>query len=130
MLNMRVKLKAKCLECECDRPQYVREYCIMHYTRLRRAGAFTESNAKGWISSNGYRNAIVGYSGSRAVYAPEHRVVAEKALGKPLPPEAVVHHINGDTLDNRPENLVICPNQAYHLLIHKLMREKGIKWSK
>lgn len=49
----------------------------------------------------------------------EHIVVAERALGKRLPKDAVVHHVNGNKLDNRPENLVICESQAYHRLLHE-----------
>jgi hypothetical protein len=50
---------------------------------------------------------------------PLHVLIAEKALKKELPVGAVVHHANGDFTDNSNENLVICPSQSYHLLIHQ-----------
>jgi hypothetical protein len=51
----------------------------------------------------------------------EHVLVAELALGKPLPPGAQVHHWDRDRSNNAPSNLVICPDQAYHRLIHRRM---------
>lgn len=51
----------------------------------------------------------------------EHLRIAEAVLGKPLPHGAVVHHANGDKSDNRKKNLVICPDQRYHLLLHTRM---------
>lgn len=52
----------------------------------------------------------------------EHRVIAEEVLGRPLPPGAVVHHIDGDRLNNAPDNLLICSDNAHHQLVHRRQR--------
>lgn len=49
-------------------------------------------------------------------YIKEHIFLAEKALGKVMPPKVVVYH-------HSTSQLVICQNQAYHLFLHKRMRE-------
>jgi len=46
---------------------------------------------------------------------------SEKALGKPIPPKARVHHFDGDT-SNDHENLVICESQTYHSFLHQRKR--------
>lgn len=47
------------------------------------------------------------------------RRIAEEVLGKPLPPGADVHHIDGDQLNNNHTNLVICESRSYHMLLHQ-----------
>ncbi|WP_419663264.1 uncharacterized protein Dvar_36510 [Desulfosarcina variabilis str. Montpellier] len=59
---------------------------------------------------------------SNGVYVFEHIIIAEKVLGKPLPDGAVVHHVDGDRKNNSPNNLVICQDQGYHLLLHQRQR--------
>ena len=43
-----------------------------------------------------------------------HRLVAEKALGHILPPNATIHHVRG----GREGPIVICQDNAYHMLLH------------
>ena len=68
------------------------------------------------------------------VYCPEHihatnlgyvrrsHLVVEKALGKILSRKIIVHHINSIRNDDRPKNLVVCENHAYHNLLHQRQR--------
>lgn len=85
-----------------------------HWAKANRA-TLAEMRFKGAPSPHGDGYVTVG---GRL----EHIVVAERALGHQLPAGAVVHHVNEDRSDNRPCNLVICPDKAYHALLHQRMR--------
>lgn len=56
-------------------------------------------------------------------YVYEHRVVAENKLGRFLNSDEVVHHVNFDRLDNRPENLLVLTH-AQHASLHGLLSRK------
>lgn len=76
------------------------------------------SNKGRWIhKTTGYVLIWVPQKG--LVY--EHRELAEKALGKPLPNGAVVHHMRGPADNHAPFDLIVCPNQEYHQLLHQRM---------
>lgn len=103
----------------CGRKAWARGYCASHYQRARASGALEAAprirNIKGAgaINGQGYRYLTID-----GVRVREHIVVAEAALGRKLPPGAQVHHVNMDRSDNRGANLVVCPSQAYHQILH------------
>lgn len=54
----------------------------------------------------------------------EHILVAENKLGRYLKPEEVVHHLNENKGDNRPENLLIFATLADHTRYHMMKDAK------
>lgn len=50
-------------------------------------------------------------------HAYEYRLVAAQKIGRPLKDDEIVHHINEDFTDNRPENLQVM-TRAEHNRLH------------
>lgn len=48
-----------------------------------------------------------------------HILIAERALGKPLPLGSEVHHVDESKQNNANANLVICQDRHYHVLLHR-----------
>jgi len=81
-----------------------------------------------YMNKNGYVQVRVDHEHPRSVaggYVPEHILVAEKALGKPLPARAVVHHFNENPGDNSNTNLIICEDECYHRTLHRRQRAQA-----
>ncbi len=115
-------MKTTCSIAGCSDPTKAHELCGKHYMRVRRRGSAEDrkralKGVRTIRAGAGYVE-VVG-NGQRKL---EHIVVAERAMGKPMPAGAIVHHVNENRSDNRPANLVVCPSIAYHKFIHMRMR--------
>lgn len=58
------------------------------------------------------------YKGKRYIknrYIYEHRFIMEKKIGRLLNKNEIVHHINGNKLDNRIENLKVMDKHTHYL---------------
>ena len=106
-------------ECGCGRPTAIAKQTIRKYGRVKGGpNRFLMGHyAKTKKRKKGYRSVWVGDHERMA-----HLVIAERALGKPLPSGAQVHHVDENKQNNANSNLVICQDGAYHSLLHARAR--------
>lgn len=123
LVSQRMRNKGQTCKGEgCDRPAVAKLLCQMHHQRLQnngdpdvvRKGGANDTRWRGGksVTKEGYvyiwidkDDPLYVMTKSGKNYALEHRVVMARQLGRPLEASETVHHINGDRLDNRIENL-------------------------
>ncbi len=76
-----------------------------------------------YIDYHGYRQIWLGKDesvkyGRKDGYVIEHRKVVQDIIGRPLKKGEIIHHIDGDKLNNVPENLYLCSSVYDHRDIH------------
>ena len=90
--------------------------CNKHFLRQQRYGdpnfRMKRANGEGGISTQGYREITV-----KGVRILEHRHIAGQILNRKLKRTEIVHHVDGNKLNNSLENLSIV-NRSAHVNSH------------
>lgn len=55
-----------------------------------------------------------------------YREIAEKKIGRKLKPGEIVHHLDGDSTNDDPDNLFVCEGQSEHMLLQNKIK---INWN-
>lgn len=109
------QIRENCSVLGCDRRHYGKGLCALHYARYRRTGT-TDARPVGKYVGKHVTSTSIEW---------EHRLIAAKALGRPLPTKVHVHHWDNNGRNNTNKNLVICQDIAYHKLLHRRQRIKN-----
>lgn len=121
-------------------PVGIRKACTRHGIQLlyivdgvkhpRFCGSNSPFYKNGWtIDKNGYKLIHLPDHpfANSSNYVREHRLVMENKLGRYLNPLEVVHHIDGDKLNNHPDNLELFSKNSEHLKVE--LTGKVPKWT-
>lgn len=95
--------------------------------RLEHLKKTWEEGSKRWTGKGNPRYKDGNSNGYKMIktengWLPEHRVIMEKKIGRLLKPTEIVHHIDGNKLNNNLDNLVVM-TIAKHISLH----QKGVK---
>jgi len=108
--------------------QYWRRQWGLPALKICRTKGEDHPNWKGGVSIDkwGYRLLYAPQRKKSHPYTYEHVLVAEEKIGRRLHKNEHVHHLNGQKLDNRPENLLVC-TASEHRILHRQLEELAIQ---
>lgn len=108
--------------CGCGEINHIRR---ADYLSGRNKGTIKGHSVNKGVESPRYNGGISYHRKRKRFYIhdrnnnkiPFARVIAESVLKRELKPAELVHHINGNSVDDRKGNLLVC-DQSYHNWLH------------
>jgi hypothetical protein len=73
-----------------------------------------------YINNSGYKSYYIGDKSYKGGYVTEHRIIMELHLGRRLKKGEVVHHIDGNKLNNNINNLLLLNKKTHRDIHHNL----------
>lgn len=102
-----------CSVHNCTNKYHAKAFCEKHYRHAKKHNGNPHRKI-GNISVAGYHRIKINGKTYKT-----HRLVVEKAIGRKLLPTEIIHHIDGNKLNNSIENLLICTSPIAHKQFHK-----------
>lgn len=118
--------------------RHICRYCSCTHTAKNRKSIpwnrGTKQNPKKvgtfYVNSGGYISVWVGehtLDNKSGGYYLEHRIQSEVKLGRSLTKQEIVHHIDGDKVNNTPDNLYVCANNKHHQNVHSQLERVSME---
>jgi hypothetical protein len=116
-------------ECKCGCQAIIYDRSSQGKHRLYKYGGHAPRRRLG-IHNGRWKGGVKITRGYRYIYTPnhpfctsqgyvlEHRLVMEKHIGRYLDPEEVVHHVDGNRLNSRIDNLQLMSSRKEHNVYH------------
>lgn len=98
---------------------------VMRGLEKARAAATKPIGSTRMVSRRGFNYLLVK---TESGWRYQHRVIAEADLGRTLMRNENAHHRNGNTLDNRPENIEVMTHGAHTTKHHKLIGRWSLRF--
>lgn len=99
----------------------VQRWCTRFGLRTQRNGPRGGAGHPNWLGGRVIRKGYVYIhapdhpNASKSRQVSEHRLVMEAKIGRYLDRKEVVHHVDGDPMNNHPDNLVLFGDNGDHL---------------
>ena len=112
--SMRKKANHYCSSCSNKRAFELKKDS---YKPWNIGKTYQKCSGSSYINQAGYKMYYIGDKTYKGGYVAEHRIVVELELGRRLKKGEVIHHIDGDKLNNNLSNLLLL-NKTSHRVCH------------